>query len=125
MWHAVQHGDLHVLCGAQWELYADVVPCRRCLVACVACGVAWGRCGTTRARLWDDEGDSLKHTAVHHRLWYHVGNSSLHVSPFGSSPTLIEHCTAAMSSKFQPEPGVSHSMRHVMGKCGFLVASPV
>ena len=66
MWHAVQHGDLYVLCGVQWELNADVVPRRRC-VACVACGVAWGRCGTTRARSCGHEGGSLKQTAVHHQ----------------------------------------------------------
>ena len=33
MWHAVQHGDLYVLCGTQCEWYVDVLPCRRCHVA--------------------------------------------------------------------------------------------
>ena len=99
-------------------------------MSALPCGLCrmWRGMGKMRhngALLWGDEGDSLKHTAIHHRVWYHVGNSSLHASPFGNSPTLIEHCTAAICGKFQPEPGVSHSMRRVMCKSGFSVASPV
>ena len=92
MWHAVQHGDLYVLCGTQCEWYVDVLPCRRC---------HGPGCGTTQALSCGQEGGSLKHTAVHHRLRYHVGNSSLHLSPYGNSPTLIQHCTAAIWARRQ------------------------